>query len=54
MKGTAMNRWIIGVVAMLALVGPVGASEFSEKIWASYDAGALKPTEILSGHIVRH
>jgi len=41
-----MNRWIIGVVAMLALVGPVGASEFSEKIWASYDAGALKPTEI--------
>ncbi len=41
-----MNRWIIGMVAMLVLVGTVGASEFSEKIWASFDAGALRPTEI--------
>ena len=41
-----MSRWIFGLVAMLVWVCTVGASEFSEKIWASYDADALKPTEI--------
>jgi len=41
-----MNRWIIGVVASLVWVCTVGASEFSEEIWASFDADALVPTEI--------
>lgn len=41
-----MNRWVIGMASMLVLVGTAGASEFSKKIWASFDADALKPTEI--------
>ncbi len=41
-----MNRWIIGMVAMLAFVCTAGASEFSEQIRASFDAGDLVPTEI--------
>ena len=40
----ARHRWFFITILSLACVA--GASEFSENIWASFDAGALVPKEI--------
>ena len=41
-----MNKWIQTTLALLASLLTASASEFSDKIWSSYDAGDPVPTEI--------